>query len=214
MEESTSREKILKKIRNALISSTDTPYASIDQDADVFSRTDDPLEIQFATALNSAAGKFIYCENEGEFVHKIQYLIKDKNWESLYCGEPRIAELFRQGSIPFETGHEKIRTTRAGVTQCEFLIARLGSVLVSSAQLSGRRSFAYPDTHIVLGYTSQLVSDIKDALKEMKVKYQNGLPSMISLITGPSRTADIEKTLVMGAHGPKELFVFLVEDKI
>lgn len=214
MEESTSREKILKKIRNALISSTDTPYPNLDYDPDVFNRTGDSLEIQFATALNAAAGKFIYCENDGEFVHKLQYLIKDKSWENIYCGEPRVAELLKQGEIPFETGHEKLRTTRAGVTQCEFLIARLGSILVSSAQLSGRRSFAYPDTHIVLGYTSQLVDDIKDALKEMKVKYKTGLPSMMTLITGPSRTADIEKTLVMGAHGPKELFVFLVEDQI
>ncbi|MFZ4706049.1 MAG: LUD domain-containing protein, partial [Bacteroidales bacterium] len=37
---------------------------------------------------------------------------------------------------------------------------------------------------------------------------------LISVITGPSRTADIEKTLVMGAHGPRELFVFLIEDSI
>ena len=46
----------------------------------------------------------------------------------------------------------------------------------------------------------------------MKKKYPDNYPSMISLITGPSRTADIEKTLVMGAHGPKELYVFLIED--
>jgi L-lactate dehydrogenase complex protein LldG len=38
------------------------------------------------------------------------------------------------------------------------------------------------------------------------------MPSVVSLITGPSRTADIEKTLVMGAHGPKELFLLLVEE--
>jgi L-lactate dehydrogenase complex protein LldG len=43
-------------------------------------------------------------------------------------------------------------------------------------------------------------------------KYGNKLPSMISMITGASRTADIEKTLVMGAHGPKELVLFLIDD--
>jgi len=48
----------------------------------------------------------------------------------------------------------------------------------------------------------------------MKEKYGQDLPSMISLITGPSRTADIEKTLVMGAHGPGELYVFLVDDQV
>jgi L-lactate dehydrogenase complex protein LldG len=46
----------------------------------------------------------------------------------------------------------------------------------------------------------------------MKDKYGQQLPSVISLATGPSRTADIEKTLVVGVHGPKEVYLFLVED--
>jgi L-lactate dehydrogenase complex protein LldG len=65
--------------------------------------------------------------------------------------------------------------------------------------------------HIVLAYTSQLVLDLKDGFKLLKKKYGNNIPSLISTITGPSRTADIEKTLVLGAHGPKELFVFLLD---
>ena len=58
-----------------------------------------------------------------------------------------------------------------------------------------------------------LVLDLKDAFKIMKDKYENNLPSMISTITGPSRTADIEKTLVLGAHGPREIFVLLIDDQ-
>jgi L-lactate dehydrogenase complex protein LldG len=72
----------------------------------------------------------------------------------------------------------------------------------------------FPEIHIVVAYSSQLVPDLKDAFKEIKKKYEPEFPSVISLITGPSRTADIEKTLVMGAHGPKELYVFLIEDKL
>ena len=71
----------------------------------------------------------------------------------------------------------------------------------------------FPETHLIVGYTSQLVPDLKDALKNVRKKYEDNFPSQISLITGPSRTADIEKTLVLGAHGPKELYVFLIEDK-
>lgn len=214
MEESTSREKILKRIRNALIKSSELPYSNLDYDSEVFQVTGDPVEIRFATALNAASGKFIYCESDAEFVHKLHYLIQDKQWNSVYCAEPRVEELLKAGKIPYATGQEKLRVSVAGVTQCEFLIARLGSVMVSSAQLSGRRSFGFPDTHIVLAYTSQLVDDLKNALVEIKRKYEGRLPSLITVITGPSRTADIEKTLVMGAHGPKELFVFLVEDLI
>jgi L-lactate dehydrogenase complex protein LldG len=56
-----------------------------------------------------------------------------------------------------------------------------------------------------------LVDDLKDAFNAIHEKYSGKLPSMVSVITGPSRTADIEKTLVMGAHGPRELFLILVE---
>jgi L-lactate dehydrogenase complex protein LldG len=72
----------------------------------------------------------------------------------------------------------------------------------------------FPEIHIVVGYSSQLVPDLKNALKQLRTKYEDNFPSVISLVTGPSRTADIEKTLVLGAHGPKELYVFLIEDKL
>ncbi|HET6989880.1 MAG TPA: LUD domain-containing protein, partial [Bacteroidia bacterium] len=48
--------------------------------------------------------------------------------------------------------------------------------------------------------------------KAVKAKYENQMPSMVSVITGPSRTADIEKTLIQGAHGPKEIYVFMIDD--
>jgi L-lactate dehydrogenase complex protein LldG len=83
--------------------------------------------------------------------------------------------------------------------------------MLSNANGAGRRLSIYPEVHIVLAYTSQLVTDLKDGFALIKEKYGVNIPSMITNITGPSRTADIEKTLVLGAHGPKELFVFLLE---
>ena len=84
--------------------------------------------------------------------------------------------------------------------------------MVSSKQESGRRLNVFPEVHAVIAYTWQLVPDLKQALAAIKEKYSQALPSLISVITGPSRTADIEKTLVQGAHGPKEIFVFLIDD--
>jgi L-lactate dehydrogenase complex protein LldG len=55
------------------------------------------------------------------------------------------------------------------------------------------------------------VYDIKEGLLQLKDKYAGNIPSLITLATGPSRTADIEKTLVVGVHGPAEVYVFLVE---
>jgi L-lactate dehydrogenase complex protein LldG len=70
----------------------------------------------------------------------------------------------------------------------------------------------YAPIHICIAYTKQLVYDVKDALQLIKSKYGNNLPSLISFATGPSRTADIEKTLVVGVHGTKEVYCFLVDE--
>jgi len=61
------------------------------------------------------------------------------------------------------------------------------------------------------GALEKILSD-KNFLTAIKEKYSDGFPSQVTIITGPSRTADIEKTLVMGAHGPKELYVFMIDD--
>lgn len=84
-------------------------------------------------------------------------------------------------------------------------------MVLSAAQASGRTASVYAPIHICIATVDQLVYDLKDALAFLKEKYGNQLPSMISFATGPSRTADIEKTLVVGVHGPKEVYLFLVE---
>lgn len=84
--------------------------------------------------------------------------------------------------------------------------------MISAGQRSGRKMNVFPEVHIVLSKTSQIVPELKDAFIGMNERYDKNIPSLVSVITGPSRTADIEKTLVMGAHGPKELYVFLVDE--
>jgi len=82
---------------------------------------------------------------------------------------------------------------------------------MTAAQSSGRATSVYAPIHICIAFTSQLVYDVKDALVLIKEKYNDKLPSLITFATGPSRTADIEKTLVVGVHGPKEVYCFLVD---
>ena len=120
--------------------------------------------------------------------------------------------LLSKYEFPFYSTDTEFLNADVGITYCEALVARNGSVLVSNGTAAGRRLSIYPHIHIVIAYTSQLVLDLKDGFKLLKEKYPESMPSMVSNITGPSRTADIEKTLVLGAHGPKELYVFLLED--
>ncbi len=212
MQETTSREKILKKIRNALINKSDNPALTVDYESDIYFNSDETLDLVFAKEFTNIAGKFVYCQHENEFITLIKSLIKEKNWENIHCMDEALKSFLKNGGISFTSEEADFKNMQVGITRCEYLIARLGSVMVSSKQASGRRLNIFPESHIVLAYSSQLVPDIKDALKNIRKKYENNFPSLISVISGPSRTADIEKTLVMGAHGPKDLYVFLIDD--
>jgi L-lactate dehydrogenase complex protein LldG len=107
--------------------------------------------------------------------------------------------------------YHDLASSDAAITTCEWLVARTGSIVMSAVQSSGRTVSVYAPIHICIAYTNQLVFDVKDVLLKAKEKYGTNLPSLITFATGPSRTADIEKTLVVGVHGPKEVYVFLVD---
>ena len=139
----------------------------------------------------------------------LKIFVQQKSFPFLYCRDSYIATQLKTNEIPFSQDELNFEEMEAGITGCEFLVARTGSVLVSSASQSGRQMNVFPPVHIVLAHVSQLVDYLTDAFIYLHEKYGSELPSTISTITGPSRTADIEKTLVLGAHGPKEFIVFL-----
>jgi len=95
----------------------------------------------------------------------------------------------------------------AGITECDALVAQTGSVLVTSRSAGGRALSVLPPHHVVLARREQLLPDLLAAFELLKRKYRENYPSFISFITGPSRTGDIERVLVLGAHGPKKLSI-------
>jgi len=212
MDESTTREKIFKNIRNALIDKAPNPYPDVEFETSVFQPMTESVDVTFAQEFTKVAGKFVYCEDETDMAEKLKFIISNNKLEKVVCFEEKLKPLLVKHDIPFVNEPGELADGKAAITFCEFLIARFGSIMVSSRQLSGRRLNVFPETHLVIGYTSQLVPDLKDAIGKIREKYDGNMPSMVSVITGPSRTADIEKTLVMGAHGPKQLFLLLVED--
>ncbi len=209
MEESTSREKVLKKVRHALIYKTDNPFPQVDFESPVYNPMSETPDVNFAQEFSKVGGVFIYCENESEAVSALSALNTECEWHNIYCAEPEFQYMLTQAGVPFESDEESLQELKVGITGCEFVIARLGSIMVSSK--NSRRLNVYPETHVVIAYVDQLVDDLKDAFEAVQAKYAGKLPSLLSVITGPSRTADIEKTLVMGAHGPRELFLILLE---
>jgi L-lactate dehydrogenase complex protein LldG len=100
-----------------------------------------------------------------------------------------------------------LESCNAGVTECDALVSQTGSVLLTSRSGGGRALSVLPPHHVVLARREQLVRDLPEAFGLLQKTYGANYPSFISFITGPSRTGDIERILVLGAHGPKQLTI-------
>lgn len=210
---SKARENIFSRIRKGLGGEPlPMPYPDAEKEgAAVYALPDVAPEEMFAEAFIKLGGKFIFCENEQDLMDNINILYENRGWKQLLCADERLLRLFHNNKIDIlAPADPKAESADACITGCEVLVARTGSVLLSSGQNLGRTAPVYYPVHIVFAYANQVVPDIEDGLNVLKKKYGNDLPSMINLTTGPSRTADIEKTLVVGVHGPGEIFCFFI----
>jgi L-lactate dehydrogenase complex protein LldG len=207
---SPAKENILKRIRKALSQSTPLPFPKSEGNESVFQPEQQEKEVEFAEQFTKLQGRFIFCINQQELAFQLSSLVKKMDWQKVYCLED---EIIKTSGSQFSDRIVKsgLADCDVAITGCECLVARTGSIVMSAAQKSGRNTSVYAPVHICIAYSGQLVYDIKDALQMVKDKYQRSLPSLITFATGPSRTADIEKTLVVGVHGPKEVYLFLVE---
>jgi len=138
--------------------------------------------------------------------------------ESIPLGEIFLqdAPLLRRAAAGWTTGRD-IRwssegrpneATKATITLAESLVAATGSVFVS-AGCGGRGASIVAPVHIVVATVTQLAADLATAFEWLRARGTTTRNSMVSLITGPSRTGDIEKIIVLGAHGPQRLVVVL-----
>jgi len=200
---STAKENILKRIRQALSNPVPLPFPQSEGATSVYHAASDDLEILFAEEFTKLQGKFAFCVNEQELHQQVNQLIATKEWSKIYCNED-------QWNLPF-SNTINLSGCDASITGCEYLVARTGTIVMSASQQSGRTVSIYAPVHICIAYANQLVYDLKDALQSIKERYGKNMPSLITFASGPSRTADIEKTLVTGVHGPKEVYLFLVE---
>lgn len=206
----TPKERILKKIRQALSTAVPVPFPQSEKAGALFPAPEEEPEIEFASNFSKLQGRFSYCIDENEMIRQLTTLVDARKWKKIFCRENNIQKMLVANGFA-NNFYPELDDCDASITGCENLVARTGSIVLSSAQPSGRTVSVYAPVHICVAYTDQLVYDIKDAIGSVKERYQENLPSLITLATGPSRTADIEKTLVVGVHGPKEVFCFLIE---
>ncbi len=202
---SSARDEILEKLKKATYPEPEKP----DFDAHVYHPIDSPLEEAFKKNLEAVNGCVYLCSSENETFEKLRDFVAKYPSQQIYCAEKKLQKLLNENQILFSEYPKEAEQMEVGITSCEFLIAHTGSIMVSSALEGGRQMSIYPPVHVVIAQKKQLVDYLDAAYANIQKKYKNELPSQITLITGPSRTADIEKTLVMGAHGPRELHLFM-----
>ena len=190
---------MLARIRAALASGPAPQPPQPDWDAPVHPPLPaaDPA-VTFAANFRRIGGEFFYCETVAQLGTELRAWLAERlpAGQQFYVWEPALQALLASLDIPFTSTEAEFKDQAAvGLTSCEALVARTGSMVVAPATASGRRLSIYPDQHVVLARPSQVVAEIGDALRVVQSRYGAALPSMLSLTTGPSRTADIEKPL-------------------
>lgn len=214
MKSTNYRERVLIQIRNAAKKvRKKTEFHEPDLKASVFKKTNDSLAETFAKEFNKNKGRFIYCKNADDFSTQITQLVSANNWTGIFCTEEKLKDLLTNADIKYKKKLAGFETAEVGITTCECIVARTGSIIVSSSEDTSRTLSVFPPVHIVIAFYDQMFYDLENSINYLKDKYGDKFPSMLSIISGPSRTADIEKTLVLGAHGPKDIYCFYISEK-
>jgi L-lactate dehydrogenase complex protein LldG len=188
-----AREKILNRIRDAMRTPAPRPVAPTG--TPVFAPVTNP-EQRFREEFLALKGEIIDSpEKLRGFLTGFAKIATDSS--------DRVKQVVGVGNGP-------LREADLGVTACDCLIAQMGSIVISPKSAGGRVLSVLPQVHLVIAHRNQLLPDLATALAFIRRRYDGQWPSTLSIITGPSRTGDIEKVLVLGAHGPKRLAVFFV----
>lgn len=222
---SDSRVEVLQRIREALKVHAHPTHAVENSSAvhpgevrEWLPRVGDTFEERaelFARNSTELRTEFSILENEEEVCATLNELARVNSWTEIGAHPGILTKQILSGiQVPIywiEAGYSVDRLERcsAGITGCDALIAQTGSVLVTSRSAGGRALSVLPPHHVVLARKDQMLSDLSAAYELVRCGYAPHFPSMISVITGPSRTGDIERILVLGAHGPKRLSILL-----
>ena len=172
----------------------------------------------FAKQSEVLRTEFRECADAAAAAQHLAALAAEGGWKKLALHAGRLADAVAAGLpgslelLRLEAAYSPnaLESCDAGLTECESLIAQTGSVCVTSLSSGGRALSVLPPHHVVIASRAQLVPDLAAAYEHLAAKYGANYPSFISFISGPSRTGDIERILVLGAHGPKKLTVLLL----
>jgi L-lactate dehydrogenase complex protein LldG len=213
----TSRELILNKLRQAAIKQKVSLPTTI-ADKSLFRDYPKDLFEIFIAKFKALFGEIYFAKDKREAADRLLSLI-DTNHETacLIQSSPLSVELvnlspqlnpFMASANDLQKDSPDFARYQIGVTTTDYLVARTGSIILNARHMGGRRLSVLPPTHIVLAFRNQIVPSLEDVLRAYAAADKDW--SYATIITGASRTADIEKILVLGAHGPKRLIIIMI----
>jgi len=207
--ENTGRERILERVRTALKSPA--PYHAGSATGPIFAEVTDAVA-RFQAECTANLMECLLVRDEAESAGEIAKILQSLPAGDIFVQDApqfrRMAAAWQERKIAWSSAGPPSEQAQATITGCEAFVAMTGSILISSG-CGGRAASVVAECHIVHGALKQLLPDLEAAMTHI---YNAGLyerNSYVGLITGSSRTADIEKILVMGAHGPRRLVVVL-----
>lgn len=217
----SERENIFARIKEALAQGAHAHHGRglpmvVEQQA-VMPTVGMTSEERFALFAKNAAdlrATFKLLKNGSELTAELRALRDMERWQRVATHRGALAEPQAAGLglslLVTDDGYDKheLEKCDVGITECDALVAQTGTLVVTSRTAGGRALSCLPPHHVVIARREQLLPDLPAAMAFVKQKFGGKYPSMISFITGPSRTGDIERILVLGAHGPKKLTIF------
>jgi L-lactate dehydrogenase complex protein LldG len=164
----------------------------------------------FVAKLESVGGRVRRCSNERDAVAALRSITGEAQRFAV-SDDPLVMRLAdtafgpRDGRVDADAPREDLLACEFGITSAQHGIAETGTLVLASGAERNRLISLVPDVHVAVLRAERILPDLRAALAAVKDD------PAVTFITGPSRTGDIELTLVVGVHGPKELFVLLLD---
>ena len=211
----TIKEQILAKVRNATIEKPEAMFKDIDLQSDTWEpiNEEDGTAITFVQKFKDMGGIFIYLETEAELGECMKQLAPQNGWEPLWCTHPAMQELLDKYGVRYNILPERQEKKKlVAITDCEFLVAQTGSIILSDGNTLSRKAYTEPEVLLVVARTEQIVGSLKEAFKRLKENPISDETSQIVVMTGLTKTYDIEQNQVSNVHGPRQIAVFLIDE--
>lgn len=214
---SRARDKVLGRVRRALgrgplDEDTRSQLAARISTPPTLTRIDfaeDAVERFVAKALSEAA-TVARVANDREIPDAVAQYLKSHNLAAKFVASPALRSIDWPQHLGVDYGATR-GEHESGVTPCLAAVAETGSVVLLSGEETPTSLNLLPDNHIVIVRRSQVVRNFEEIWRQLRERDAT-LPRAVNLVTGPSRTGDIEQTIQLGAHGPRRVHIILVED--